>query len=205
MLDRKTLNKFISETNGAYSRFFVWMYTNNEFVKYRKTWNDIPEPRKLFKTEEFSREKGCKYKNFWDVVIPSLQHGWILSIARLFDPPYFSRDTKKQNPRLSLDYILELLEDNKLEQFIRDKMKKHQKFIKSIKKQRDNVIAHKDLRFNEDRIEAGIEDLFNTLDEIIIKIKKAKPHLRDCDNIDLEYTERLSECGVREVFEKLSN
>jgi len=203
MLDRKTLNKFISEIKKAYSQFSVWMYTNNEFAKHQKTWNDIPKPRKLFKTEEFSREKGCKYKNFWDVVIPSLQHGWILSIARLFDPPYFSGDTKKQNPRLSLYYILELLEDNKLKQFIRDEINKHQKFIKSIKKQRDNVLAHKSVRFDERRIEAGVENLFNTLDEIIIRIEEAKPHLRDCGKINLEYIGKLSECGAQEVFEKL--
>ena len=73
MLDRKILDNFTEKANHSYQQFCVWMYTNNEFVKYQKIWNEILEPRKLFKTEEFSREKGCKYKNFWDnSLIPTL-------------------------------------------------------------------------------------------------------------------------------------
>ncbi len=203
MLDQKIFNRFISETNKAYSQFSVWMHTNNEFVKHQTTWNDIPEPRKLFKLEDFSRDKGCKYKNFWDITLPSLQQSWILSIARLFDPPYFSRDIGKRNPRLSLYYILELIEDDELERFIKNEVNKHEKCIQSIREQRNNVYAHKAVYFDKRKIEAGIEDLFNTFDRVIIKIKKIKPHLKYCQNINSEYIERLSECGVQEIFEKL--
>jgi len=203
MLDRKILDKFTKKVNQAYNQFCVWMYANNEFIKYQNEWNKIPFAGKFFKSNEFSRDKGCKYKNFWDVVIPTLQHGWVLGIARLFDPPYFLRDTKKKNPRLSLDYILELLENDDLEQSIKRQIDKHKNFIDSIKEQRDNLLAHNDVKFNNTRIEAGVEDLFKALDNIITEIKNKKPHLKNCNNINQEYTEKLSKCGVDEIFEAL--
>lgn len=202
MLDEKTLNKFVSKANHAYQQFCVWMYSNNEFVKHQVEWNKIAEPRKLFKTEEFSRDKGCKYKNFWDVVIPTLQQAWILGVIRLFDPPYFSRDIKKENPRLSLYYILELLEDNNLEQLIKKEIDKHKDFIESIKKQRPNL-AHNETKPIDKKIEAGIENLFEGLDNIITEIKNKKPHLKNCNDINRESTEKLSKCGVDEIFEAL--
>ena len=79
MLDGKTLDDFTNKANHAHQQFCVWMYTNNEFVKHQDDWNKIAEPRKIFTIEEFSRDKGCKYKNFWGVVNFSLQCGWILS------------------------------------------------------------------------------------------------------------------------------
>lgn len=202
MLDRKILDNFVEKANHAYQQFCVWMYTNNEFVKYQKIWNEILEPRKLFKTEEFSREKGCKYKNFWDVVISTLQQGWILGVIRLLDPPYFLRDTKKENPRLSLYYILELLEDDELEKSIKEEMDRHKNFIDSIKKQRP-TLAHNEIKTVDKRIEAGVENLFEALDNIITEIKNKKLHLKDCYNINREYMEKLSKCGVEEIFERL--
>ncbi len=202
MLDPKTLNEFTNKANHAYQQFCVWMYANNEFVKYQEEWNKIPESRKLFKTEEFSREKCCKYKNFWDVVITSLQQGWIMGVIRLFDSPYFLRDIKKEHPRLSLYYILELLEDSDLEQSIKEEVDRHKNFIDSIKKQRP-ILAHNEIKPVDRKIEAGIENLFEALDNIITKIKSQKPHLKNCNNIGREYMEKLSKCGVEEVFEKL--
>jgi len=202
MLDRKILDNFTEKANHSYQQFCVWMYTNNEFVKYQKIWNEILEPRKLFKTEEFSREKGCKYKNFWDVVISTLQQGWILGVIRLLDPPYFLRDTKKENPRLSLYYILDLLEDDELEKSIKEEMDRHKIFIDSIKKQRP-TLAHNEIKIVDKRIEAGVENLFEALDNIITEIKNKKPHLKDCYNINREYMEKLSKCGVEEIFERL--
>lgn len=96
MLDEKTLDDFTNKANHAHQQFCVWMYANNEFAKHQDDWNKIAEPRKLFTIEEFSRDKGCKYKNFWGVVNFSLQCGWILSLARLLDPSYNSHDKKKR-------------------------------------------------------------------------------------------------------------
>lgn len=203
MLDEKTLNEFMRKANHAHQQFCVWMYANNEFSKHQEKWNQMAEPRKFFKIEEFSRDKGCKYKIFWNVVIPSLQHSWILSLTRLFDPAYHSRDKKKDKPRLSLDYILELLDDTPLEQSIRDRIKKCNITIQSFKKQRDNFLAHNDVKFKSTKIEAGVENLFEELDNAIFDIKRYNPHLKDCNNINLKYTEVLSRCGVDEIFEAL--
>lgn len=201
MLDKKTLDDFILKANHAYQQFCVWMYANNEFVKHQQEWNKIASLR-LFTTEEFSRNKGCKYKNFWDVVISTLQQAWILGVIRLFDSPYFSRDTKKKNPRLSLYYILELLEDSNLKQLIKEEIDKHKDFIESIKKQRPNL-AHNEIEPIDKTIKAGIENLFEGLDSIITKIKNKKPYLKYCNDINREYTEKLSKCGVDEIFEAL--
>ncbi len=203
MLDGKTLDGFTNKANHAHQQFCVWMYANNEFTKHQNEWNQIAEPRNFFALEEFSRDKGCKYKNFWDVVIPTLQHGWILSLTRLFDPAYHSRDQKKQKPRLSLDYILELLDDVSLAKSLRDKIQKHDKTIKSLKTQRDNFLAHNDVNFRNSKIEAGIENLFEALDNAISEIKQSKKHLVNCNNINLKYMEVLSRCGVDEIFEAL--
>jgi len=203
MLDQETLNHFIHNANIAYQQFCVWMYTNNEFAKHQDDWNKIVESRELFTIEEFSRDKRCRYKNFWGVVIFSLQSGWILSLARLFDPSYHSRDKKKEKPRLSLDYILELLDDTPLAQSIRDKFKKHQQTIQSLKTQRDNFLAHSDVNFKGTKIKAGVENLFKELDGAISDIKQSKKHLASCNDINLKYTEILSRCGVDEIFEAL--
>ena len=203
MLEAKTLDEFTRKANHAHQQFCVWMYANNEFAKHQEEWNQIAAPRQLFKTEEFSRDKGCKYKNFWSVVIPSLQHNWILSMARLFDPAYHSRDKKKDKPRLSVEYVLELLDDVSLAQSIRDKIKKCETTIQSLKTQRDNFLAHNDVNFKSTKIEAGIENLFEELDNAISDMKRSKPHLQNCNNINLKYTEVLSRCGVDEVFEAL--
>jgi len=205
MLNEKTLNDFTNKVNHAHHQFCVWMYTNNEFVKHQNDWNKIAKPEKLFTTEEFSREKGCKYKNFWPVVIFSLQCGWILSLARLFDPAYHPCDRDKKKPRLSLYYILRLLDDARLVKLICDKFEKqqYQVTIQSIKKQRDNFLAHNDVNFKNRRIEAGVENLFKELDDAISKIKQNKKHLANCNGTDLKYIENLSSCGVDEIFEAL--
>jgi len=63
MLDKETFEEFIHKINRVHQQFCIWMYTNNEFVKYQEDWDDIASP-KIFLTEEFSKEKGHKYKNF---------------------------------------------------------------------------------------------------------------------------------------------
>jgi len=153
---------------------------------------------------EYSGGVGSKYKNFWPVVIPSLQHIWILSSARLFiDPPYAPWDKDKLEPRLSLSYILELLDDTAFAQSIRDKIKKYDPTIQSLKKLRDNVLAHNDVNFQPGQIDAGIEDLFEEVESIITDIKQHQTDLQNCINFDLKNTEALSRCGVDEVFEAL--
>lgn len=202
MIDQKILNEFSSKINHAHQQFCIWWYANNEFAKHQGEWNKIAKPG-LFTTEEFSRDKGCEYKNFWDVVIPSLQHSWILSLARLFDPPYFLG--KKEKPRLSIDYILGLLDDAPLVQIIRDRIKKYNATVQSLKVHRDNFLAHNSIDSKSTKIEAGVEGLFEELDNVISDIKGYKPYLQSCNNINLEYTEILSRCGVEEIFEALTH
>ena len=192
MLDYKTLKKFVSKTNHAYQQFCVWMYSNNLFVEYQKKFNDVP------------MGEDCEYKNFWDVIIPSLQHSWILSVARLVDPPYFGRDKNKEKPRLSIYYILELLDDHDLEKTIKDKLESHKNFTDSIKEHRDNFLAHNSVCFENKKIEAGVENFFEALDGIIVEIKDKKSHLKDCNDINLKHTEKLSKDGVEEIFQALS-
>lgn len=197
MTDQKTLNEFTSKINHAHQQFCVWRYANNEFAKHQGEWNQA--------TEEFLQGRGCKYKNFWDVVIPSLQHSWILSLARLFDPAYHSRDKEKGRPRLSLGYIIELLDDASLAKLIHSKIKKYDTTIQSLKTHRDNFLAHNDVNFKGTKIEAGVENLFEELDNAISDIKRCKSHLQNCKNTNLKYTEALSRCGVEEVFKALTH
>lgn len=195
MLDKKVLDDFILKADNTYQQFCVWMYVNNELVKHQDDLDKIDESI----TKEFS---GCKYKNFWEVVIFTLQQAWILGVIRLFDPPYFLMNKKKKNPRLSLYYILELLEDSNLKYLIEEEINKHKDFIESIRKQRPNL-AHNEIEPTDKIIEAGIENLFGGLHNIIKQIKNKNPHLKDCNNINQEYTEKLSKCGVDEIFEAL--
>jgi len=193
MLDRKTLNDFISKANHAYQQFCVWVYSNNLFVKHEVDFNNVP------------MGEDCKYKNFWVVMIVSLQHSWIFSIARLLDPPYFIRDKNKTDPRLSIDYILELVDDDYLEKIIKTALDNHKTFIHSIREHRKNFLAHNSVHFKNKKVEAGVESFFKALDDIIAEIKDKKPHLKDCNSINLEHTEKLSKDGVEEIFQALSN
>lgn len=204
MLDRKTLNNFISKVNGAYQQFCVWLYSNNQFAKYQNEWNKIFFD-KYCKTEKLALYKSCKYKKFWDVVIPSLQHSWILSIAKLIDPAYFNKD--KNKPNMSIYYIIELLEDEILKKEIEKKLYDQKEYFKSIKDQRDKFLAHNDVNFFNKEIKAGTDIFFKSIDEIINEIKKTKPNLADsnrCRNINFDYTKKLSKIGVEEIFKKLN-
>ena len=202
--NQEIIKEFIAKIDQSYQQFYVWVYANNMFVKYQVEWNKIDEPTKLFTTREFSRKNGCKYKNFWYIVILTLQHGWILSIARLFDPPYFSRDVKKENPRLSVDYISEIIGNSGLNQLITEMKENNKEVIESIRKQRNNYLAHNDVNFNDRKIKAGIENLFDDLNNMVEYISKNIPSFSNCNKIDFEYKKKLSKCGVEEVFEALS-
>lgn len=130
-----------------------------------------------------------------------MQHSWILSAARLVDPPYFQKN--KSRPRLSIYYILELLKDDILKQELIDKLNSYNDFISSIKRHRDNFLAHNSIDFPNNKIEAGVENFFQELDNIIKRIKKNYPYLKECNDINLVFTEKLSEEGVKEIFEKI--
>lgn len=203
MLDVKTLNTFIGKVNQSYQQFCVWFPSNNEFAKHQARWNKIDPTIGLFAIEKFTKKHGCRYKNFWSVVIASLQHGWVLGTARLFDPSYHPRDKKKENPRLSLDFILEQLDNKEFCNSIKAEQASHKLVIESLKIHRDNFLAHNDLNFTNNKIEAGVEKLFEWLEQVISKIKESNPHLRNCNSINLKYNEKLAQCGVEEIFANL--
>lgn len=199
MLDVTVFRKFISHSNLAHQQLCVWFAFNNQFAKHWERWNKFYSPT-YFALEDFDKTKGAKYKNFWSVALASTQHGWILGVARLFDPAFHSRDKVKDSPRISLDYVLQMLTDQNLADAIRSELNAHNKAIDSIKKQRDNVLAHNDAKFDDKKIEAGIEKIFEWLETVIIKIKSSEPHLSSCGIINVEYNKKLSECGAEEVF-----
>src|SRR3989338_2283664 len=177
MLDTDTFNKFIRKANPAHQQLCVWFSANNEFAKHQTRWNLLDPDIGPFGIENFTRRHGCKYKNFWAIVVPTLQHGWVLSTARLFDTAYHPRDKKQERPRISLDYILLKLDDKKLSDEIRSELTTHQPVIESLMEQRDNFHAHNDANFSGQRIEAGLENFFKWLEDTIAKIKIAPPHL----------------------------
>jgi hypothetical protein len=65
-------------------------------------------------------------------------------------------------------------------------------------------LAHNSIKPVDDTIKSGIENLFEGLNNIIIEIKNKNLHLKNCNDINMEYTEKLSKCGVEEIFEVLS-
>lgn len=203
MLDSDTFNAFIRKANVAHQQLCVWFSANNEFAKHQARWNKLDPDIGPFTLENFTRRHGCKYKNFWNIVVPTLQRGWILSTARLFDLAYHPRDKKKEKPRISLDYVLIKLEDEVLSDIIKTQLKSHKAVINCLKEYRDNSEAHNDANFQSTRIEAGIENLFQWLEDTIEKIKNAKPYLSNCGIINIKYNEKLSQYGVEEVFETL--
>lgn len=204
MLDTEIFNKFIRKANPAHQQLCVWFAANNEFAKHQAQWNKLDPDIGPFGVENFTRRHGCKYKNFWSIVIPTLQHGWVLSTARLFDPAYHPGDKKQVRPRISLDYVLLKLGDEELSNEIHGEMKMHESVIKSLRKHRDNFHAHNDANFDSKIIEAGVENLFQWLEDTIAKIKRAHPHLNRCGIINIEFNEKLSQCGVEEIFEALT-
>lgn len=199
MLDAITFRKFIGQANLTHQQFCVWFAFNNQFAKHWDRWNKFYSPT-CFALKDFNKTKGAKYKNFWSVTLASTQHGWILGTARLFDPAFHSHDKKKGSPRISFDYILQRLADQNLATSLKLELGKYDKVIDSIKKQRDNVLAHNDARFNSKKIEADIEGLFEWLETVIARIKSSEPHLSSCGVINIEYNSKLSECGAEEVF-----
>ena len=152
-------------------------------------------------TEELI-SKNRKFQNFWTVTLPSLQHGWIISIARLMDEAYF--DPKKNTkPNLSFKYILAQLNDAEIDKQVETRQVGHKKFIDSILDWRNKYVAHNDINFSEEKINKGFEDYVEFLLKCIEEIKHKHPHLKDCSQIDLAHIEKISEAGVGEIFQKL--
>jgi hypothetical protein len=189
MLDTKTFDDFRKKVDQSYQQFCVWEYVCVEYLKYQQEW------------KKGGSNGDRKYKNFFNVVIPSLQHSWILSLARLFDPAYYQCDRSKSN--MSLRYIVELLDNTVLKELVTNIDTKYSVTIKSLKAQRDKVLAHNDVNFQDKKIEAGVKELFREIALLISEIEKNELHLKVCNGVDLKYIESLSFHGVHEIFEKL--
>ena len=172
---------------------------NNDFIKYKKTFDERPK-QWLYSTEE-AIKNSPKYKNFFDVIIPSLQHSRILSVARLLDSAYFRDDETK--PNLSIRYILKWLDNAVLKDEIEKELNKNSKFTNSINNMRVNFIAHNTLKQFDKKIEAGIEDFFINLNWILNRIINETPHLKWCNDMNLDFYEKLSEAGVNDIFSQI--
>lgn len=200
MLKKADFEEFISKVGGAYSVFCVWMYTNNQYATNKKILSTPIKDNLCISIEEYVNNSPI-YKNFFSTVIPSLQHTWILSTARLIDSPYFRNNESK--PRLSIHYIKNQLEDKELATWLDNKLSEQRIFLKKIKELRDNFLAHNDLRYTERGVKAGIEFFFNTISDYIKLIKNKKPHLNSCNDLLLKEIEALSQGGVKEIFDKI--
>ena len=201
MIDKNTLSSFVKEVDHAYQQFSVWKYCNNQYAEHCDNFEEKLVQHWATSVEEFMQNNRT-FQNFWEVTLPSLQHAWMISVCRLMDPAFFQND--KTKPNLSLDYIIEHLDNDVLINQIRLSAKTHSSYTKHMKTWRDKYLAHNDFNFAEQTIEAGYEDYIEFLVETIKNIKKQYPHLKDCNNVDLIWLDRVSETGVKEVFEKLS-
>jgi len=203
MLEPKLLNDFIAEIDHTYQQFCVWKYTNNQMVVHEERFNDKVNRRWCNTTEELIANNG-QFQNFWTVTLPTLMHGWMLSVSRLMDDAYFD-PKKKTKLNLSMNLIIDLLDDLVLVEQITVEMDKHQAFIQSIKKWRDKYLAHNDVHFSDITIRKGFEDYIEALLECVEKIKISKPHLVGCSKINLVHIDQLSKAGVDELFAKFVN
>jgi hypothetical protein len=172
-------------------------------VEYKEVFELINlEVKDWFYGDDEAIKNSAKYKNFFNIILPTLQHWWIMSIWRLIDPPFFKNDISKKN--LSIYYILEEIEDESLKLKIKSYLTQEKKFIKSIKKIRNTILAHNNIGENNTIINAWIESFFENINETILDIKKIYPHLKDCNNLNLEYTEKLCESWVKDIFEVIT-
>ena len=154
-------------------------------------------------TEEFIA-KNRQFQNFWTVTLPTLQHGWMLSVSRLMDDAYFD-PKKKTKPNLSMHLIIDRLNDPALVGQITTEMDKHRAFVQSITDWRNKYLAHNDVYFSETVISKGFEDYMESLLKCVELIKSSKPHLSACSTIDLLHVDKISEAGVNELFAQLLN
>lgn len=197
MFDSQNLDQFIKKANVAHQQLCVWFSTNNKLAIYQKDWDQLKSFGNFIERNDF------RYENFWNIILPTLQHSWVLSTARLLDPAYHFRDKKRKNkPRICLDYILSLLSDKKLENNIRNELANHQTFTESIRQLRLNVYAHNDAQFKADKIEAGAEIFFEWLEKKIEQIKEAENCLK-LGNINTLANEEFSQRGVDNIFKDI--
>jgi hypothetical protein len=172
-------------------------------VKHKELFESLNSRVKdwLYKDDE-AIENSVKYKNFFDVVIPTLQHWWIMSIWRLIDAPFFKNDISKKN--LSIYYILEEIQDESLKLKIKNYLTQEKEFIKSIKKIRNTILAHNNIGENSSIINAWVESFFENINQTILDIKKLYPHLKDCEDLNLKHIEKLCESWVKDIFEVIT-
>ncbi len=201
MLDVKTLEEFVKEVGDVWGQFCVWKHTNNKLAVHPPQFEkDIDRSWSL--TADDFIAKNRKFQNFWTVTLPSLQHGWMISVARLMDEAFFD-PKKKTKPNLSLKYVVELLQDLVINEVVTQQEAQHQPFVTSILEWRHKYLAHNDLNFSADRISKGFEDYIEFLVTLVEKIKASHPELRSCSKLDLTHIDRVTEAGVNEIFDKI--
>lgn len=202
MLDEKLLNKFIKEIEHVYQQFCVWKHTNNQMTIHEAIFNAKVD-RHWCDTSEAFIAQNRQFQNFWTVTVPSLQHGWMISVSRLMDNASYGA---KKNIRLNLSmkFIIQSLEDPTFSHQISSEIEKHKLFIENITDFRNKYLAHNDIHFSQTIISKGFEDYIECLLKCVDLIKASKPNLRDCLVIDLDHIEKASKAGVDELFTKIS-
>lgn len=198
MLQKEILDQFTKEANKWRNQFCVRMYTNNSFAEYTK---NKAHPKYYSENPSYFNKPNSGDIVLQGTIIPSLQHWRVLSVARLIDPAYFRWD--KNKPRLSIYYILELLDKETLKEETETILDTQKEYFESIKNIRDNMLAHNSTTRISKEIKAGTELFFDNLNKTLIKIKNEFPELKQCNDLNLKNTEKLSELGVKEIFEKI--
>jgi hypothetical protein len=201
MLEENTLSAFISQVDHTYQQFCVWKYANNQMVVHEERFNTKVNQSWCNTTEELIANNR-RFQNFWTVTLPTLMHGWMLSVSRLMDDAYFD-PKKKTKPNLSMNYIIDLLNDRFLAAEIAMEVDKHQEFVQNIIDWRHKYLAHSDVSFSNKIVKKGFEDYIECLVRCIEKIKTSDARLKSCTTINLQHIDAVSRMGVAEVFAKL--
>jgi hypothetical protein len=181
MLEKNDFENFIDEAIEICTVFNIW------------TGYHIPSQNKVIFDKAYSNTDANQCARAFD---SSLQHSWILGIARLLDPPEtFGHEN------LSIEFILRQFENAELKQKYEEFCSSHSDFIFSYRQARNKLLAHNaiDDSFNE-ILKAGIEDFFNFLKDLITEIKKQIITSKDINIDDISSKAKNSVTAFMNLF-----
>ncbi len=98
---------------------------------------------------------------------------------------------------------MEQLDDENTKSYIQNMLDQQANFINSVRVYRKKVLAHNGFGEETYKIPTGIEVFFESLNNMVIEIKKWHPSLSDCNGLNLDFSEKLSEAGVQDIFNKI--
>ena len=179
MLDKKIFSDFQGEVRKAYYQFSVWLHVNNELARLEN--HDL----------------------VWEMILTALEQAYILAIARILDPPYYDKK-KKEEPRLSLKFVLENLNDpvytKQVEQRIEEAQKTNDQSVGLVQDYRP-FIAHNPLNTERKQKIKSVDYLFDELRKIIKEIGQRINCRHPGDPLEKENIDDLVAQSTRRLFE----